>query len=125
MLCEMTQLQIEPIMTARAEPVSGIAAVRAEIELHRQFKMVFTFVVTQQQVQLAQGLAVLADRQVGGDYLDIWRSMQGELPQAFIIEAEAAYRFCGQPGVQVAGVFVLLNEPVSQPLRLPCPATGL
>ncbi len=125
MLREVAQFQIEPIMTARAKPVSGIAAVRAEIELHRQFKMVFTFVVTQQQVQLAQGLAVLADRQVGGDHLDIWRSMQGELPQAFVIEAEAAYRSCRQPGMQATGIVVLLNEPVSQPLRLPRPATGL
>ena len=125
MLREVAQFQIEPIMTAWAEPVSGVAAVRAEIELHRQFKMVFAFFVAQQQVQFAQRLAVLADRQVGGDDLDIRCRMQGELPQAFVVEAEAAHRFRGQPGMQGTGIVVLLHEPVSQPLRLPRPATGL
>ena len=87
--------------------------------------MVFAFCVAQQQVQFAQRLAVLADRQVCGDDLDIRCRMQGELPQALVIETEAAHRFRGQPGMQGTGIIVLLHEPVSQPLRLPRPATGL
>lgn len=125
MLREVAQFQVEPVLAARAQPVSGVAATRAQVELHRQLQVVLAFVIAQQQIQLAQGLTVLANRQVGGDDLDIRRRVQGELPQAFVIETEAAHRFRGQPGMQGTGIVVLLHEPVSQPLRLPRPATGL
>ncbi len=50
---QMAQFQVESIMAAGAEPISGIAAVRAQVELHRQLQVMFALVVAQQQVQLA------------------------------------------------------------------------
>ena len=50
---QMAQFQVESIMAPGAEPISGIAAVRAQVELHRQLQVMFALVVAQQQVQLA------------------------------------------------------------------------
>ena len=125
MLREVAQFQVEPVLAARAQPVSGVAATRAQVELHRQLQVVLAFVIAQQQIQLAQGLTVLANRQIGSDHVYVWCGMQRVLPQALVIETETAQRFCRQPGVQGAGILVLLRKPVGQLLWLLHPATGL
>lgn len=74
----------------------------------------FALGVAQQQIELAQGLAVLADRQVGGDDFHIRCGGQGELPEPFVVQAEAARGSCRQPGVQCSGITVLLHKPPRQ-----------
>ena len=71
MVCQMAQLQVESIMAAGAQPIRGLAAAGTQVELHRQLQMVFALVVAQQQIQFAQCLAVVTDRQIGGDHFDI------------------------------------------------------
>ncbi len=124
----MIQFQVEPVVAAGAEPEAGIVAVarqRAQVELHRQLQMVLAFGVAQQQVQLAQGLAVLAYRQVGRDHLDVGGGVQGELPQALVVQAEAPGRFRQQPGMQRIRGAVQPAQPVLEQLRGMAPCAGL
>lgn len=73
MFIQMGQLEVQPIMAAGAQPLPAIGAVAllwAEVELDGKFQMVHTVAVAQQHVELAQGVASAADRQVGRQQLD-------------------------------------------------------
>ncbi|MNO05206.1 hypothetical protein D3C81_2265080 [compost metagenome] len=59
---------------------------RAKVELDRQFQVVDTFGITQQQVEFAQGLSGDADRQVGRQQVHARCLVQGELPEPLVIE---------------------------------------
>ena len=75
-LAQVGELQVRAIVVAGAEPVVVLAAVtgpEAQIELYRQLQMVHATVIAEQQVQLAEGAAVLPDRQVGRDQLQVGR----------------------------------------------------
>ena len=91
-LGQVRQLAVQSIMAARAQPLRGVLAVaglRAQVEFDRQLQVVHAIAVTQQHVQLAQGMPGAADRQVGGEQFHTRRMSHGELPQAFVVQAQA------------------------------------
>ncbi|MCY1553375.1 hypothetical protein D9M68_898510 [compost metagenome] len=96
----------------------------AEIEFDRQFQVVHAFLVAQQQVQLAQGMPALADRQVGRQQFDAGSGAQGELPETFVIQPQAPHRALRQPIEQGAAVVVEVKQPVGQGARRARPWAG-
>ncbi len=79
----MGQLEIEAVVAARAKPLrvqAAIALSGSEIELHRQLEVVHALVIAEQQVQLTQGGAVLANWQIGCKQLNVRRLGQCVLP---------------------------------------------
>ncbi|MNT56810.1 hypothetical protein D3C72_1941440 [compost metagenome] len=95
----------------------AIAALRAEVKLDCQFQVMHAVAITQQHIQLAQGVALAADRHVGGNQFDARRMLHGELPQSLVIQAQAPGAGLGQPVQQPVTVPVELSQPVFQVLR--------
>ncbi|MNY16286.1 hypothetical protein D3C86_1495430 [compost metagenome] len=123
----MIELDIQAVVAARADPVGAFGTallLRAEVEFDRQFQVVHAFLVAQQQVEFAEGLAVLADRQVGRQQLDTGGGVQGELPETFVIQAQAAHRTLCQPVQQATWILVEAGQPVGQQAGRTAPLAG-
>ena len=68
----MLELTIKPVVASRAQPVgrqAGIALLRPQIKLDRQLKVMGSFAVAQQHVQLAQRVSAHPNWQIGSDQL--------------------------------------------------------
>ena len=103
MLAQVRQFEIQTVMAARAEPVRQIITaglLLPQVELDRQLKVVHAFFITQQHIQFTQGVTLLANGQVGRQHLDTRRGMQGELPEAFVVQPQTAHRALAQPLLQ-------------------------
>ncbi len=114
-------------MAARAEPLRGVLAIAvlgAEVQLDRQFQMMDAVAIAQQQVQFAQRMAGVPDRQVRGNQLDARGVLHGKLPQPFVIQAQAPCSPLGQAMQQWIAVTVQLPQPVFQSMRILHPATA-
>ncbi len=124
-LAQVGELQVQAIVVAGAEPVVVLAAVsgpEAQIELYRQLQMVHALVIAEQQVQLAEGAAVLPDRQVGRDQLQVGRLAQRVLPEPFVVQPQAPIAALRQPGLEDRRLGILAQQPVGQQPRLAVPA---
>ncbi|MNC68410.1 hypothetical protein D3C75_1189990 [compost metagenome] len=73
--------------------------------------------VAQQHVQFTQGVPFAANRHVGGNQLNARRVLHGKLPEAFVVQAQAAGAGLGQPVQQAITVPVQLPQPQLQPVR--------
>ncbi len=116
----MRQFTVESVMAARPEPLRGVPAIpllRAEVQLDRQLQMMDAVTIAQQQVQFAQRMAFVADRQVRGNQFDARRVLHGKLPQPFVIQAQASRPSQGQAVQQRVAVAVQLSQPVLQLIR--------
>ncbi|MNJ56442.1 hypothetical protein D3C77_519880 [compost metagenome] len=82
------------------------------------------FGVAQQQVEFAQRAPAQTDRQIGGQQFDTRRGAQGELPEAFVIQAEAAQRAAVQPIQQWLGILLEAAQPVAELAGLLRPGAG-
>ncbi len=98
----MFQLGLQAIVAARPQPAPrvGTEALRAQVQLDGQFQVMHPIAITQHHIQLAQGPAVFADSQVGRQQFDAGRLLQGKLPQAFVIQPEAAAAKALEPVLQ-------------------------
>lgn len=120
MLAQVRQFAVEPVVTARAQPLGGVvpvAGLRAEVELDRQFQVMHAVAVAQQHVQFTQGVPLAANRQVGGNQFYAGCMLHGELPEAFVIQAQAPGPGLGQPVQQAIAVPIQLPQPMLQPIR--------
>ncbi len=127
MLVQMGQFTVEPVMAARAKPLCSVLAITvlgAEVQLDRQFQMMDSVAIAQQQVQFAQCMTFVADRQVRGDQLDARGVLYGELPQPFVIQAQASRAPLGQAVQQRVAVTVQLPQPVFQSMGILHPVTA-
>ena len=119
MLAQVRQLAIQPVVTARAQPLRRVAAVavlRAEIQLYRQLYVMHAVTVAQQHIQFAQCLTVQADRQVGGDDLHARRVLHCELPESFVITPQTARGGLRDPVLQLPAVLIQFTEEIGQSL---------
>ncbi len=127
MQAEVFQFAVEAVVAARADPLGGFAAIAmawAQIELDCQLQVVNALRIAQEQVELAQGLAGDADRQVGRQQFHIRRLAQSELPEALVVEAEATVGGLRQPVLQWQGVLIQSMQPVGQALGPAGPSAG-
>ncbi len=124
MLVEVLDLAQQMVLGPRPEPGIGAVVAGAEVELDGQLQVMQPGVVFHQQVELAQGLAVVAHRQVGGEQAQIRRTLQGELPEAFVVASQTLVRRGFELGQQLARRVFLAAQPVGQQPGLRVPATG-
>lgn len=118
---QVRQLGAEAVMAAGAEPVRRVLAIVdgwAQVEFDGQFQMMIAVTVAQQQVEFTQGAPAVADCQVGRQQLDAWRVLQGELPKAFVVQAQPPTVQACQPPQQRRGRLVERREPVAKALRI-------
>jgi hypothetical protein len=121
------QFAVQSIMAAGAQPLRGIVAVavlRPQVQLDRQLQVMHAVAITQQHVQLAEGVAFATDRQVGGNQLDARRMLHGKLPETLVVKAQAPGARLGQPMQQAITVPVQLSQPVLQAFRRLHPVTA-
>lgn len=75
----MGQFKIKAVMTAGAKPLRRIAAVAclwSEVEFDGQLQVMYPVAVTQEDIQFAQRVPTVTDRQVGGQQFDPGGMMQ-------------------------------------------------
>lgn len=124
---QVIELAVQAVFTAWAQPLrhaASIARLWPQIQLDRQFYVVDAIGITQQQVQFAQGPPSQTDRQIAGQQQNTGGRLQRELPEAFVIQPQAAYGTLGQPLLEGDGLLVEAVQPVGQPAGLPGPAAA-
>ncbi|CEL28890.1 hypothetical protein SRM1_02238 [Pseudomonas fluorescens] len=127
MFGQVRQFTIQSIMATRPQPLRRILAVavlRAEVEFDRQFQVMHAVAITQQHVQLAKGVPLAADRQIGRDQLNAWRVLHGKLPQSLVVQTQAPRACLGQPVLQTAAVVIELTQPLLQSPRIADPVAA-
>src|SRR5690606_29917310 len=127
MSMQMTELEIQSVLAAGAQPACRIAAVTVlwtEVKLDSQLQVMHAFGIAQQQVEFAQGTAAPPDRYVGGQQLDARRVAQGEGPEAFVVQAETARRAAIQPLQHWLRMLLQTAQPVGERPRLMRPGAG-